>query len=292
MNTVKDEFDLKQARYQVMKATEILFNKKTEDRINQKVPYKSLKQQVGEFAEKIIAHKNIVISMVFAANTMDEYTIGHSINVCMLSVLIAHILGFKGDKLTELATSALLHDIGKRKMPKEILYKGGKLSGEEMIIVRKHPQDGYDFMNRVYPEASEAVKKGILEHHERMDFKGYPNGLGWDEISDFARIIAVADVYEAVTSLRAYHNKNSIADGVGCIKNTDGLDKNIVELFVSNTVFYPIGMYVVLSDQSVAVVADEIPGEKPEIAKPETKLPLKVGNRSIIDILPPCRHII
>lgn len=292
MMRIRDGFELKQARYQIMKSAEILFNKKTEDRINTKVPYRRLVAQVADFAQKIVAHKNIVISMVFTADTMDEYTIGHSLNVCMLSVLIAHILGYKEERMAELATSALLHDIGKREIPSEILFKGGGLSDKEFEIMKTHPQKGYDFMERVYPEASDDVKKGILEHHERMDYKGYPKGIGWYDISNFARIIAIADVYEAVTSLRAYHDKNSIADGVDCIRNTDGLDKNIVDLFTANTVFYPSGMYVVLSDKSVAVVSENSPGDIPVIAIPESETPVEVGNRSIIDILPSGRRTI
>ncbi len=287
INNQSNDFKFKQDKYALLKSTEILFNKKTEDRINVKVPYAELQKQVRDFAEIVVQNKENIISTVFTSDTVDEYTIGHSINVCMLSILIGDLIGYTGERLGELAMSALLHDIGKRKTPREILFKKNALTDEEFRVMKKHSQDGWDFMERVYPEASLAVKRGILEHHERMNYTGYPKQIGWYEISDFARIIAVADVYEGFTALRAYHDKRTIAEGVNCIRNTAGLDKNIVDLFTCNTVFYPQGLYVVLSDQSVAVVSKTETGDMPEIVAPGDKTPLEVGDRCIIDVLPP-----
>ena len=106
-------------------------------------------------------------------------------------------MGYSGQIMTDLAVSALLHDIGKRDISKELLHKSGNLTDEEFVIIKSHPDHGAELITDIYPWIPDRIVRGILEHHERMDGSGYPLGLSWYDISDFARIIAVADVYEA-----------------------------------------------------------------------------------------------
>ena len=284
MTTNKD-FILKQARYDLMQLLEILFNKKDISRINSKVTYSFLIAQTKDFVDIVLCNKNHIISSICKSDTLDDYTIGHSINVCMISILIGNLMGFSDDKMLELALSSLLHDIGKRLTPKELIFKDGRLTETEFDILKKHPSNGADLISSIYPETSEHIIRGISEHHERMDGNGYPFGLSWYDISEYGRIIAIADVYEAFTALRSYHEKRTIAEGVQCIESSKGLDRNIVELFTENTVFYPAGMYVVLSDQSVAVVSNNQVGEEPDIVAPGTNNFIDIHSNKIVALL-------
>ncbi len=284
MSNNKD-FMLKQARYDLMQYMEILFNKKDISRISIKVPYSELLKQTEKFIKVVLSHKDRIISVICKSDTLDDYTIGHSVNVCMLSILIGDLMEFKGKRLTELAVSALLHDIGKRMIPKDITFKNERLTDDEFAIMKQHPQKGVDFIKEVYPEASDAVLNGILQHHERMDGSGYPDKISWYDVSDFGRIIGIADVYEAFTALRSYHEKRTIEEGVRCICTTGGLDQNIVRLFTQNTVFYPKGMYVVLSDQTVAVVDENTVGDCPVIVTPGSKQYIDTTEKKIVAVL-------
>lgn len=283
--TSDNQFKLKQACYDLSQILEILFRKKDIGRIPVKVPLDNIITKVEAFTDLALANKDYIISLLRKTDTLSDYTIGHSINVAMLSILIGDLMDMEGEALTSLATAALLHDIGKRNTPEEILFKGGKLSDQEFTIMKKHPIDGYTFIMQVYPNIDSSILRGIMEHHERMDGSGYPSKLKWYEISTIARIIAVADVYEAFTALRSYHEKRTISEGVKCIRTTKGLDKNIIELFTEYSIFYPPGMYVILSDQSVAVVSGGDRGTMPRVIIPGTYKTVDLNGKDIVDVL-------
>ena len=282
---INRDFQMKQARYDMMQILEILFNKKDVGKISTKIPYDQLRSKLLCFINVILHNKEHVISSICKADTLDDYTMGHSLNVCMLSVLIGDLLRYDDRALMDLALSALLHDIGKRFTPKELIFKTGGLSDIEFETIKLHPVDGADFITSVYPDIPERVVSGIIQHHERMDGRGYPNALSWYDISEYGRIIGIADVYEAFTALRSYHDKRTIEEGVDCIRTSNGLDRNIVELFVNNTVFYPAGMYVVFSDQTIAVVHTDRFGNVPDVVVPGTSDCLDIGQKRIVSIL-------
>ena len=282
---INRDFQMKQARYDMMQILEILFNKKDVGKISTKIPYDMLRSKLLRFINIILHNKGHVISSICKADTLDDYTMGHSLNVCMLSVLIGDLLRYDDRALMDLALSALLHDIGKRFTPKELIFKTGGLSDIEFETIKLHPVDGADFITSVYPDIPERVVSGIIQHHERMDGRGYPNALSWYDISEYGRIIGIADVYEAFTALRSYHDKRTIEEGVDCIRTSNGLDRNIVELFVNNTVFYPAGMYVVFSDQTIAVVHTDRFGNVPDVVVPGTSDCLDIGQKRIVSIL-------
>jgi putative nucleotidyltransferase with HDIG domain len=132
----------------------------------------------------------------------DPYTAGHQHRVSILARCIAQELGLPEERVNEIETAAIIHDIGKMQVPAEILSKPGRLSEIELSLIRTHCQTGYDIVKNIgfpYP-----IERWVLEHHERLNGSGYPKGLTGNDISMEAKILAVADVTEAMASHRPY----------------------------------------------------------------------------------------
>ncbi len=175
---------------------------------------------------------NVIQTLVSSIEAKDSYTKGHSERVRNLSLMIAEALGFSPEEKEILSWAALLHDIGKLGVPEGILTKPGKLTEEEKIIVRDHPERGYRILLPI--EQLRESLAGIRFHHEHLDGSGYPLGLKGEEIPLHARIIGVSDTYDAMTSRRSYRDK--LADDVTLkelvrVKGTQ-LDPELVDLFV------------------------------------------------------------
>ena len=134
----------------------------------------------------------------------DVYTREHTRRVASLSVTVAEGLGLRGERLRTLVVAALLHDIGKLRVPYEILQKAGPLTDEEFAVIKRHPADGVSLLRHVGGFAS--AEPVVLAHHERLDGRGYPNGLSGDEVPLDARILSACDVYDALTSRRVYRD--------------------------------------------------------------------------------------
>ena len=143
-----------------------------------------------------------VFDMLHNMRQVNDSTYAHSLNVAIISRIIGKWLHFSNEELDTLTLAGLLHDIGKTKIPDEVLNKDGKLTDEEFQMIRNHPKYGYDIL-KTQPLNSH-IKKAALMHHERCDGSGYPMGLTMEEIDDYALIIAIADVYDAMTAARSY----------------------------------------------------------------------------------------
>ncbi|MEI8389349.1 MAG: HD-GYP domain-containing protein [bacterium] len=135
----------------------------------------------------------------------DFYTYSHSINTAVISAIIGREMGFHENKVKDLTFSALLHDIGKIKIPQRILYKPDKLTQEEFTLIKDHSVLGYDYIINEM-KLPEIIAKGALEHHEKWNGDGYPNKLKGKEISEFGQIIGIADVFDALISEKIYRN--------------------------------------------------------------------------------------
>ncbi len=145
-----------------------------------------------------------IFGMLHNMQELDDSTSAHCVNVSVICRLMGTWLQMDPDDLDALTLSGLLHDIGKAKIPEDILLKPSKLSKQEYEFIKLHPQFGYDILKD--QDIDPRVKKAVLLHHERCDGSGYPLGLHGDEIDDFASIVAIADVYDAMTSDRCYRN--------------------------------------------------------------------------------------
>lgn len=143
-----------------------------------------------------------VFDMLHNMRQVNDSTYAHSLNVAIISRIIGKWLHFSNEELDTLTLAGLLHDIGKTKIPDEVLNKDGKLTDEEFQMIRNHPKYGYDILKS--QPLNSHIKKATLMHHERCDGSGYPMGLTMEEIDDYALIIAIADVYDAMTAARSY----------------------------------------------------------------------------------------
>lgn len=213
--------------------------------------------QVESIVDELFADKNIMVNMLDLSGH-DNYTCSHSINVVVLSLVLAIGLGFTHSEATALGTGALLHDIGKVFINKAILQKPGPLTEEEMNLVRNHPKDGFDYISRRYSTIPMRHCSAILEHHERYDGTGYPYGKAGTAISLHGRICAVADVYDALVSSRPYRGAVSPCECVEYVMGGSGtlFDPKVVEVFTQRIAPYPVGTSVRLSNGWVGLVVE------------------------------------
>ncbi|MGH8402810.1 MAG: HD-GYP domain-containing protein, partial [Gammaproteobacteria bacterium] len=180
--------------------------------------------------------------------TKHEYTASHCLSVCILSIVFGMHLGLSKDSIVELALGALLHDIGKMRTPVAILDKPGALSGDEFDIVKKHPVDGFNLL-RKHKDVSEKCLEIVQLHHERISGQGYPFGLKGDEIPVHVRIVAIADVYDDITSNRVYHEGIPAHTGLNMMFHWAPRDfgEDMMQEFIRCIGIYPIGSLVELN---------------------------------------------
>lgn len=208
----------------------------------------------NEILEEIKSNPSMIVEMI-NLSSYDNYTYMHSINVDILSVIIGIGLGFKDEELKQLSQAALLHDIGKTCLPIDILNKPGKLTPEEFEEIRKHPMYGYNLLKDNH-NISSVVRNAVLSHHENEDGSGYPRNLKSDKIHTFAKIIHIADVYDALTAKRVYKDAYSPADALEYLmsKADTMFDPKIIEVFMKYVALYPIGTSVLLSNGKSATI--------------------------------------
>jgi putative nucleotidyltransferase with HDIG domain len=185
----------------------------------------------------------------------DEYSYTHSINVTVLATAFGQFLGLPEDELHLLGLGALFHDIGKANIPREVLNKPGRLDAREFQVVKRHPLESYVILKGKVGLDSK-VLLAIVEHHEKYDGSGYPRGIGGEEVSMFARIISLADVYDALTSERVYKKGMPPAHALGVMYGMREKDfhPTMVERFIKCLGIYPVGSFVRLSDSRHGLV--------------------------------------
>lgn len=229
----------------------------------------STKKLAYDLVEKILERDEFLMDVI-DIKSYDNYTYTHSMNVSILSVLIAKQLGFSVNRLTDIALCGLMHDIGKIDIPINIINKRGSLSHEEFELVKSHPQNGVERMRKCY-HISREVLLGIQCHHEKFGGGGYPNSHKGEDIPLFARILAIADVYDALTSHRSYRSAWLPSDAIlYIISQADVLfDPSLVQNFLHVVCAYPIGSIVNLSDGSMAIVTKNHP---PNVLRPTVRL--------------------
>ena len=196
---------------------------------------------------------------VGALKVSDEYTFKHSVDVASMGMIIAKNRGLSPKEVQQIGVSGLLHDLGKSRIPNEILNKPGRLTEEEFEVMKTHPVLGYN-MIKDKPELSTATKLGVLQHHEKMNGNGYPLKLQGDQITPFARILSVADIYDALVTERPYKDAFSPRDAVEMIMSmTMELDITAMKSFLESMILYPVDSIVELSNGEQARVVKNIP---------------------------------
>lgn len=191
----------------------------------------------------------------------DDLTYIHSLNVAILCHEFANWMHMPEEEQDILTLAGLLHDVGKMGIPGKIIKKAGLLTDEEYELIKQHPQKGYDFLKK-HP-LDERIMNAALMHHERCDGSGYPQGLKADEIDDFAKIVAIADYYDALTSARVYREPHCPFEVFRMLQQErDKFDSTYLAVFMEGVASFYIGCEVVLSNQKRARMVDTNPTDQ------------------------------
>lgn len=218
--------------------------------------FQSIYEISEELLQNILSNKNVLVSLV-DIKSMDNYTYQHSVNVAILSLVLGISLRLSKKDLITLCIGALIHDIGKIFIPKEIITKEGPLTFDEYELIKSHPKKGYDYLHNEY-SIKTASKLIVLQHHERVDGYGYPNNLKAHQINELSKIVAIADVYDALTSDRSYRRALCPNEALEYIMaNADTMfDFKLVDTFAKTIVPFPSGTIVKLSNGDIGIVQE------------------------------------
>ncbi len=206
--------------------------------------------------DQIINSKTLSLDLV-DLRTFDDYTFRHSVNVAVLCTVIGMGMSLKQKDLIDLCAAAIFHDLGKLQIPDEILNKPAKLTDEEYKVMKEHPILSYNLLKDRW-DISARTKVGVLYHHENEDGSGYPSGLRSPQILLFAKIIHVADVYDALTAKRPYKKPYALSEAAEYLMAGYGsmFDKTVVDAFLKCVPIYPKGMEIVLSDGRKGIIVE------------------------------------
>jgi putative nucleotidyltransferase with HDIG domain len=209
---------------------------------------------VEGLADAVTQNRTALVALT-AMRNYDNYTFTHMVNVSILTMGQARALGIEGRLLREFGLSALMHDIGKVRTPKDILTKPDRLTEEEFVIMRRHPVEGAEILRRT-PEMPILAPVVAFEHHLRLDGTGYPAGAKRSALNLGTMICSIADVYDAMRSQRSYQQAFPTDRVLAVLKKDDGahFDAHLVRRFVQLLGIYPPGTLVKLSSDAVAVV--------------------------------------
>ena len=216
--------------------------------------------QIIESIQRTLQNGEDAVLLLTSFGGKCEYFYSHSLDVCIYCLITAKAMGLSQAETQELGAAALLHDVGKTKIPEAILQKDTKLSVDEFNIIMAHPSYGYGMVRKIL-DMGEGVAQAVQQHHEREDGSGYPKALKGFQIHPAARVIAIADMYDALISDKVYRKKvlpHEAAEYLLCISNTK-IDAEIARTFLQHIAIYPKGCEVLLSTNEVAIVADPNP---------------------------------
>lgn len=213
---------------------------------------------IKDVIDRLISDGQALLSLI-NKESKENYLYAHSVNVCILAVKVGIGLGYNKPQLADLGIAALLHDIGMVKIPKEIIAKPGELKVEEYSEVKKHPTYGAEILSRS-SDINKAIVDSVYHQHERIDGRGYPQGLKDEEINEYAKIIGLVDVYEALTHSRAYRKKKYRPDeAMRMIADLDGNSfkpyiAKVLRALIKEISPFPIGNIVELNTGEIGRV--------------------------------------
>jgi putative nucleotidyltransferase with HDIG domain len=241
------------------KSKEAVISMFKEARLGNAVSIEAATELVEEITASVYRNPGALISLA-RLKTADDYTYMHSVAVCAMMVALARQLKLEDSVVREMGTAGLMHDLGKALMPMSVLNKPGKLTDEEFAIIKSHPESGYKLLVEGNA-AGEIIKDVCIHHHEKVDGSGYPHHLKGEAISLHARMGAICDVYDAITSNRPYKTGWDPAESIRKMTEWKGhFDERLFQAFVKSIGIYPIGSLVRLESGRLAIVIDQ--GEK------------------------------
>ncbi|HET8711248.1 MAG TPA: HD-GYP domain-containing protein [Spongiibacteraceae bacterium] len=250
--TSKDELGNAKAAHQNARALTRSFM--DDVRLGRGIDIKEVKATVSECVRSVLRNPDAMMWMS-RLRSKDEYTSEHSLNVGLLAITFGRHLGASEEDLNKLGVAGMLHDVGKMQTPNDILLKEAKLSDEEFQLMKMHAQQGRDILlahRNIYHGAIDVA----YSHHENLDGSGYPRGLKSGGITDFTRIVALCDVYDAITSDRAYKKGASSLNALKIIQDEAGkkFDVRLAQEFIECIGLYPPGSIVELHNGEVGIV--------------------------------------
>ena len=248
--------EMPKAREAERKTRNVIQTIMTDVRLGRSVDTSAAKEVVGELTESIVRNPDAMMCLSMLKEA-DEYTALHSLRVCILAVAFGRELGYPIDRLEQLGTGALLHDLGKLKIPLDILNKPGRLTTEEFDVIKSHVPLGVQVLEQSKGGIADTAIDVARYHHERIDGSGYVSGRGKEDIPEFGRIGGIVDCYDAITSDRIYKKGISAYDALKKMYEwrDSAFDAVLVEKFIQCMGIYPIGSLVEMNTGSIGVVA-------------------------------------
>jgi len=225
-------------------------------RMGRDMDYRVALPVVDGFIESVFRNEAAAATL-FKLRRVDEYSYTHSIHVGVLAIILGKYLGLNKDALRLLGLCGMFHDVGKARIPEEILTKPARLTPQETTIIKTHPVESYKIISST-AGSNALVLRGALDHHERHDGSGYPRGITGDKISEFGRIVSIVDVYDALTSRRVYKDAIPASKALGLMYQwrDSTFSPNSIEHFIKCIGVYPVGSFVRLTNGSYALVAE------------------------------------
>ncbi len=284
---IKVPFDeeIEQARSAYRQTHALIKSTLDEIQFGKPINTEAVKDVVKDCVISVLNNPNALLLMT-QMQSRDDYTSQHSFDVCVLSIAFGRHLGFPEKTLQELGLCGLLHDMGKMKISLDLLNKKGPLEPEEFEEMKRHTTLGRDLLAAARDLPASAVDVAHC-HHERLDGSGYPRGLTAENITPFSKMVAIVDVYNAVTSERVYNSSQSHMEALNALSRGRGthFDASLVMRFIACVGIYPPGSLVELSSGEVAIVL-EVKPEKKSLPKvivvlDENKQPVK---EKVIDL--------
>ena len=251
--------EMKQASAICRKGREAVVAMFNEARMGRTIDAKLCLPLVQDIANSVERNAGALVSLA-RLKTKDDYTYMHSVAVCALMVALGRQIGLDADACRAAGLAGLLHDIGKAVVPINILHKPGKLTDDEFVVIRTHPERGFALLKEG-GGATEPTLDVVLHHHERVDGTGYPKGLSGDELSQLARMGAICDVYDAITSNRPYKAGWDPSESIARMASWKGqFDETLFGAFVRSLGIYPTGSLVRMESTRLAVVCEQNAG--------------------------------
>jgi HD-GYP domain-containing protein (c-di-GMP phosphodiesterase class II) len=263
---------------QAKSATQLMFK---EIRMGRSIDIKDVSPLVDEIYESVSRNSSALLCLTQIKNK-DNYTYMHSVAVCALMISLGKQINYQGD-FHQLGLAGLLHDVGKMAIPEDVLNKEGKLSEDEFNIVKNHPRGGFELLKESDEDICDIALDVCLHHHERIDGKGYPDGLIAEEISLEAKMGAICDVYDAITSDRCYKKGWDPAESLKKMASwkKGHFDDSLFRAFVKTVGIYPSGTLLKLRSSRLAVVTEQ--SDKSLLA-PKIKIFYSSTSKSIIPL--------
>ncbi|HJT18929.1 MAG TPA: HD-GYP domain-containing protein [Nitrospira sp.] len=267
--------ELPAARHVYMAAKAVIAQAMHDARMGRDINMEAVNQVVNAMADSVLRNPDALTSLA-RLKRFDEYTFYHSVNTSLLGLALGRSMGFTRDALHRLGVGTLLHDIGKTRIPAEILNKPGRFEAHEFEIVQQHVMRGVEILSDT--ALGEDFLKPALEHHERVDGTGYPHRRKKTELSGFGLIAAIVDIYDAITSDRCYHKAKPAHEALQFLYQLGQrghVDHELLQRFVQVVGVYPVGSCVALNTGETGLVR-QVNHDRP--LEPEVVIVKTAGN--------------